>query len=188
MENTTLVVATDRCLLRPATPHDYDALVAGIGAPDFPSELPLANLQRQGKLKSWLESMISMSLDGKARVFSIDLRTGERCVGQVSLVQRDESASWNLAFWLHPSYWGKGLAVETAAATVRYAFTIMATHEVWAGAAVWNQRSINTLLKLGLHPIGAGETLNGDSDSLDAIRTFSVSRDCWMRTSSGGSA
>ena len=187
MENTTLVVATDRCLLRPATPHDYDALAAGIGAPEFPLELPLANLQRQGKLKSWLESMLALSLDGRACVFSIDLRTGERCIGQVSLVQRDKSARWNLAFWLRPSYWGGGLAMEAAAATVRYAFTVMVIQEVWAGAATWNQRSINTLLKLGLHPIDAGEALKGESDSSDAIRTFSISRDCWMRASSDDS-
>ena len=187
MENTTLIVATDRCLLRPATPHDYDALVAAIGAPAFPPELPLANLQRQGKLKSWLDSMLAMSLDGRACVFSIDLRTAERCIGQVSLVQRDSSESWNLAFWLHPDYWGEGLAVETAAAIVRYAFASMGIQEVWAGAARWNQRSIKTLLKLGLHPIEAGETLNGESDSSDATRTFSLSRECWMRTSSGDS-
>ncbi|WP_209440546.1 hypothetical protein, partial [Paraburkholderia dilworthii] len=61
METTTPIVATDRCLLRPATTHDYDALVAGIGAPGFPAELPLANLQRQGKLKPWLDSMLAMS-------------------------------------------------------------------------------------------------------------------------------
>jgi RimJ/RimL family protein N-acetyltransferase len=187
MEQATAIVSTDRCFLRPATASDYNALVAGIGAPEFPPELPLANLQRQGKLKAWLDSILAMSLDGRACVFSIDLRTGERCIGPVSLVQRDKSASWNLAFWLHPSHWGGGLAVETAAATVQYAFTVMAIHEVWAGAAVWNQRSIKTLLKLGFHLIEAGETLNGDSDPSDAIRTFSVSRDCWVRTSSGDS-
>ncbi|CAE6714045.1 GNAT family N-acetyltransferase [Paraburkholderia nemoris] len=159
-----IIVATDRCLHRSATPHDYDALVAGIVAPEFPLELPLANLQRQGKLKSWFDSIISTSLDGRACVFSIDLSAGERCIGQVSLVQRDKSASGNLAFWLHPSYRGGGLAVETAAAVVRYAFTVMAIKEVWAGAASWKQRSIKTLLKLGLHPIEAGETLNGESD------------------------
>ena len=187
MESATPIVATDRCLLRRATPHDYDALVEGIGAPEYPPELPLANLQRQGKLKSWLESMLALSLDGRACVFSIDLRTGERCIGQVSLVQRDKSARWNLAFWLRPSYWGGGLAMEAAAATVRYAFTVMVIQEVWAGAATWNQRSINTLLKLGLHPIDAGEALKGESDSSDAIRTFSISRDCWMRASSDDS-
>ncbi|MGF6721530.1 RimJ/RimL family protein N-acetyltransferase [Paraburkholderia sp. GAS41] len=183
MEHTTAIVSTDRCFLRCATVSDYDALVAGIGAPAFPPQLPLANLQRHGKLKSWLDSILAMSSDGRACVFSIDLRTGEHCIGQVSLVQRDESASWNLAFWLHPAYWGRGLAVETATAAVQYAFTVMAIQEIWAGAAAWNQRSIKTLLELGLHPIEADETLNGESDTSQAIRTFSVSRDGWLRAS-----
>ncbi|MFM0158750.1 GNAT family N-acetyltransferase [Paraburkholderia sediminicola] len=187
MEQATAIVSTDRCFLRPATASDYNALVAGIEAPEFPPELPLANLQRQGKLKAWLDSILAMSLDGRACVFSIDLRTGERCIGQVSLVQRDKSASWNLAFWLNPAYWGGGLAVEAATATVRYAFTVMAIQEVWAGAAAWNQRSIRTLLKLGLHPIEAAETLNGESGSSDTTRAFSVSRDSWMRASTDDS-
>jgi RimJ/RimL family protein N-acetyltransferase len=187
MEETTLIVPTDRCLLRPATPRDYDALVAGIGAPEFPRQLPLAALHRQGKLKSWLDSIIAMSVDGRACLFSIDLRTGERCIGQVSLVQRDISASWNLAFWLHPSYWGRGLAVETATAIVRYAFTVMEIQEVWAGAALWNQRSMKTLLSLGLLSIQEVETLSGESRSQNAFRALSVSRDCWMRTCSESS-
>ncbi len=183
MKHTTAIVTTERCFLRPAAPSDYDAMVAGIGAPEFPRDLPLSSLQRQGKLKSWLDSILAMSSDGKACVFSIDLQTGERCIGQVSLVQRDESLSWNLAFWLHPEYWGTGLAVEAASAAIRHAFTVMVIQEVWAGAAVWNQRSINTLLKLGLHPIESGGILNADSGSSDAIRTFSISRDLWMAVS-----
>jgi hypothetical protein len=59
----------------------------------------------------------------------------------------------------------------------------MAIQEIWAGAAAWNQRSIKTLLELGLHPIEADETLNGESDTSQAIRTFSVSRDGWLRAS-----
>ena len=182
MEETTLIVPTDRCLLRPTTTRDYDALVAGIGAPEFPRELPLADWYRQGKLKSWLDSILAMSANGRACLFSIDLRTGERCVGQVSLAQRDQSASWNLAFWLHPSHWGRGLALETGAATVRYAFTVMSVQEVWAGAALWNRRSMKTLLQLGLLPIQEVETLNSEPKSQNAFRAFSVSRECWMRT------
>jgi RimJ/RimL family protein N-acetyltransferase len=180
-EDTPLIVPTDRCLLRPSTPCDYDALVAGIAAPEFPPELPLANFYQQGKLKSWFDSMLAMSLDGKACLFSIDLRTGERCVGQISLLQRDESASWNLAFWLHPSHWDRGLALETAAATIRYAFAFMGIQEIWAGAARWNQRSIRTLLKLGLQQVDEVEPSNGESDSQNAFRAFAISRDRWTR-------
>lgn len=182
MEQNTVIVSTDRCFLRPATNSDYASLVAGIGAPGFPSELPLAGLYRQGKLKAWLDSVIQMSVEGKACVLSVDLRTGENCVGQVSLVQRDQSESWNLAFWFQPPYWGRGLASETARAIVRYAFTVMAIKEVWARAALWNQRSMRTLLKIGLVPIEEVEASNGESQSQNGFRAFSVSRDRWMRS------
>ena len=168
MENTTLVIPTDRCSLRPATAYDYDALVAGVGAPEFPHELPLAGLHRQGKLKNWLESVLAMSANGRACVFSINLQTGEHCVGQVSLVQRDQSESWNLAFWLRPANWGEGLAVETATAVIRHAFTVLATKDVRAGAALWNQRSIKTLIKLGLQPIEESD----ETHTLDTVCAF----------------
>jgi RimJ/RimL family protein N-acetyltransferase len=181
MEEKTAIVATDRCILRPAAPGDYDALIAGIGAPEFPSELPLASLYRQGKLKAWLDSAIQMSVDRRACVFSVDLRTGERCIGQVSLVQREQSESWNLAFWFQPPYWGKGLAAETAREVIRYGFTVMAIQEIWAGAALWNQRSTKTLLRIGLRPL---EEVEASSGALQhAFRAFSVTRDHWMRSS-----
>jgi RimJ/RimL family protein N-acetyltransferase len=185
MEETTAIVSTDRCFLRPATASDYDALVVGIGDPEFPSELPLANLYRQRKLKAWFDSVIQMSVDRRARVFPVDLRTGENCVGQVSLVQRDQSESWNLAFWFRPAYWGKGLASEAATEIVRYAFTVMAIKEIWAGAALWNQRSMDTLLKIGLIPLQEVEASTGASHN--AFRAFSVSRDQWMRSASKSS-
>lgn len=178
MENTTLAIPTDRCSLRPATSYDYDALLVGIGAPEFPQELPLAGLLRQGRLKSWLESVLAMSASGRAYIFSIDLQTGERCIGQISLVQKDQSESWNLAFWLHPSYWGAGLAFETAAAVIRYAFTVLAIKDVWAGAALWNQRSLNTLIKLGLQPIAE----NDATHTPDTVCAFSISRAHWLQT------
>ena len=149
--------------------------------------LPLAALYRQGRLKGWLDSIIEMSENGKACVFSVDLRTGENCIGQVSLVQKDHSVSWNLAFWFHPSYWGRGLALETARAVIHHAFTVTSIEEIWAGAAPWNQRSMKTLLKLGLTPIqdaGAPTGKSGTEDGTEgAFRALSISRDRWMCSS-----
>jgi RimJ/RimL family protein N-acetyltransferase len=173
VEESSHIAPTNRCLLRYAAPSDYDALVAAISAPEFPTELPLASLYRKGKLKAWLDSM---SADRRACLFSVDLHTGESCIGQVSLIQREQSSSWNLAFWVHPSYWGRGLALEAARSVVEYAFRTMPIQEIWAGAALWNQRSINTLVKLGLIPIH--ETTK--SDSQNSFRAFSVLRDQWL--------
>jgi hypothetical protein len=43
--------------------------------------------------------------------------------------------------------------VETAAATIRYAFTVLTMTEVWAGTALWNQRCVSTLINICLQPI-----------------------------------
>jgi hypothetical protein len=40
------------------------------------------------KLKNWLDSALTMSAYGRVCLFSIGLQTGERRIGQVSLVQR----------------------------------------------------------------------------------------------------
>lgn len=178
MENAHVLIPTGRCLLRPAAPEDYDALVAAIGSPAFPQELPLPDLYRQGKLQAWFDSMLSMSQEGKACVFSIDLQSGARCIGQVSLVRRGTSASWNLAFWLHSSHWGAGLAAEAAQAMIRYAFTVMMVDEVWAGAALWNQRSIRTLDKLGLQPVDSAQL----DSSLAGLHISSIAREHWLKT------
>jgi RimJ/RimL family protein N-acetyltransferase len=180
MRESLHIVSTDRCLLRHATSSDYEALATAISASEFPSELPLAGLYRQGRLKGWLDSVIEMSVSGNACLLSVDLRTGEKCVGQVSLVQKGDSGSWNLAFWIHPSHWGKGLALETARAVVQHAFTVKGVEEVWAGAALWNQRSIKTLLNLGLEPIQDTELSESKAESENAFRAFSLLRDHWM--------
>ena len=181
MKESALIVSTDRCLLRHAASSDYDAMLAAICTSEFPSELPLSRLYRQGRLKAWLDSIIEMSLSGAACLFSVDLRNGENCVGQVSLVRRDQSGSWNLAFWIHPSHWGKGLALEIARAAVRHAFTVMCVDEVWAGAALWNQRSISTLHKLGLLPVPRAGEPEEKPEAGNAFQAFSLSRARWMR-------
>lgn len=157
--------------------------MAGVGSPEFPQELPLADLYRQGKLQDWLDSMLGMMHDGRACVFSIDLSTGARCVGQVSLVQRGSTGSWNLAFWLHPAYWGCGLAVEAATAAIRHAFAVMRVDEVWAGAARWNERSISTLSRLGLRAVESGPEAGAQRDALNGLHICSLSREQWLQTS-----
>jgi RimJ/RimL family protein N-acetyltransferase len=57
----------------------------------------------------------------------------------------------------------------------------MGIQEIWAGAARWNQRSIRTLLKLGLQQVDEVEPSNGESDSQNAFRAFAISRDRWTR-------
>lgn len=183
MAKTTLPLLTKRCALRLAIRADYEALLAGVTAPAFPSELPLANLYRQQKLEAWLNSNVALSMERKACLLSIDLHTGEHCIGQVSLSQKDESTSWNLAFWLHPTQWGKGLASEAAIAGLTYGFTVLGISEIWAGAAAWNARSMRMLRQIGLRPIPPSGTSERASAATAPFLAFSISREAWLSAS-----
>jgi RimJ/RimL family protein N-acetyltransferase len=192
-QGVPLPVSTARCLLRPAVLADFDALAAAVGSPDFPYDLPLADLQRRGKLQAWYEALLTMCAEGRARVFSVDLRRevsdaldeGARCIGQVSLVPRDVPGSWNLAYWLHPSRWGAGLAVEVARAAIDHAFTAMPVDEIWAGAAPWNRRSIRTLDKLGLQPVERAPDPKVASTAPSDLHICAISRERWLHDYAG---
>ena len=140
---------TDRCVLRRADTDDLDALAAAVRSPLFPQRLPLAEMEKSGQLLQWLEQMSSGSSRRLAFLWSIDLKGRARCIGQVSLSSRPDSIAWNVAFWLHPLYWGRGLALETVSGVIEAAFQSLDIAEVWAGVALWNHRSIRTLERLG---------------------------------------
>jgi RimJ/RimL family protein N-acetyltransferase len=142
---------TKRCVLRPAEPGDLDALVAAVLSPLFPRRLPLSQMRSSEELSRWLDQMCSRSANGSAFLWSIDLKEGPRCIGQISLSSNRSSNAWGIAFWLDPTHWGHGLAVETVSSVITCAFESLAITELWAGVALWNHRSIVTLKHLGLH-------------------------------------
>lgn len=185
VNESTLPIRTRRCTLRTATLADYAALVAAVTSPAFPAALPLARLHRQNKLQAWLTANVSLSMAQNACLLSIDALTGEQCIGQVALSPKDES-SWNLAFWLHPAQWGKGLAAEAAQAAVHYGFTVLGIEEIAAGAVAWNDRSMKTLRQVGLRPIRRDDASESASSDQDAIQAFSISRQAWLETASTG--
>jgi RimJ/RimL family protein N-acetyltransferase len=164
---------TDRCLLRCAGVDDLDALAAAVRSPLFPQRLPLAEMGETGQLLQRLEEMFSRSRSGSAFLWSIDIKEGPRCIGQVSLSARPNFTAWNAAYWLHPLYWGRGLAVETISGVIEVAFQSLDIAEVWTGVALWNQRSIGTLERLGFHFMGnssAGYFVGGVAEPVHEYR------------------
>jgi len=177
----TLPISTKRCVLRLATPEDYDALLAGVSAPAFPPELPLAKLYRQQKLNAWLDTNVALATSKRACLLSVDLLGGEPCIGQVSLSHIDDSPHWNLAFWLHPAHWGRGLASEAALAAVAYGFTTLGIPEIRAGAARWNVRSMKTLRQIGLLPLPSADAYPTTPGTKAPFLSFSASCETWLR-------
>ncbi len=171
---------TRRCILRDADANDLDVVVSAVSSPLFPQRLPLAEMEKSGQLLHWLEQMSSRSASGSAFCWSIDLKEATRCIGQVSLSARRDSTAWNIAFWLHPLYWGRGLALETVSSVIEVAFQSLDIPELWAGVALWNDRSIATLERLGFHFSGdspAGYFLGGIAEP---VHEYRLTRQHWQ--------
>jgi len=180
MSAQQLQLDTRRCVLRSADADDLDALAAAIRSPLFPRRLPLAEMDASGQLPQWLEQMSSRSASGSAYLWSIDLEEGARCIGQVSLSPRSDSVAWNLAFWLHPLYWGRGLATEAVSSVIEVAFESLDIPELWGGVALWNHRSISTLERLGFDFIGdspAGYFVGGVAEP---VHEYRLTRQYWQ--------
>ena len=169
-----------RCIVRPAMPSDLGDLLAAVQSPLFPRRLPLAQIATSGEVANWLERMCSHSADGSAFLWSIDLKEGAHCVGQVSLSPKLASSVWALAFWLNPTQWGRGFAVETVAAVIESAFSSLSIPELWAGVALWNQRSFVVLERLGFRVLmdnACGYLVSG---APEPIREFNLTRQQWQ--------
>ena len=62
----------------------------------------------------------------------------------------NHSNFYDLGYRLIKKYWGRGIATETAVASLQYAFEKIGATEVYAMTDFWNQNSQNILIKVGL--------------------------------------
>lgn len=91
--------------------------------------------------------------DGLGRWAVIDKKTNE-FIGWSGLKYerevRDNMDYYDLGYRLKKKYWGKGIATETALASLKYGFETLNLNEIFAGAHVDNIGSNKVLQKVGL--------------------------------------
>ena len=63
---------------------------------------------------------------------------------------REELNYYDLGYRLKRKYWGKGIATETATASLKYGFTTLNLKEICAAADIENIASNKILTKIGL--------------------------------------
>ena len=71
-------------------------------------------------------------------------------IGICGLVKRDSFENADIGFAFRPAYWSKGYAVESTAAVLAYATTVLGLKRVIAITSPDNLKSIHVLEKIGL--------------------------------------
>jgi RimJ/RimL family protein N-acetyltransferase len=83
-------------------------------------------------------------------LFTVELKDSATPIGMCGLIKRPTLDDVDIGYAYLPAFWGKGYAVEAAAAMFAYAQTVLALPRIVAIVDPKNASSIRVLEKIGL--------------------------------------
>ncbi|MBX9896989.1 MAG: GNAT family N-acetyltransferase [Qipengyuania sp.] len=146
---------TERLLLRPAWPEDWEMILWGIGDERVVRNLATAPWPY---LPEHAREFARRGQDPRYPAFLLTLpeNRGSRLVGCAGLGEnRGEDAE--LGYWIARSYWGRGYATEGARGVLEVA-RLLGHTRIEAGHYLDNPASGRVLKKLGFRPTGKVKT------------------------------
>ncbi|MEZ4671762.1 MAG: GNAT family protein [Anaerolineae bacterium] len=142
---------TDRLLLRPFQRKDaavvqriltHPQVVATLLDSPHPVEIPDAKL--------WIRLEQALRRRGERFGFGVVLKEEKRLIGGIDIELQTEHKRGDIAYWLHPEFWGRGLVTEAAARVLIYGFEELQLHRIYAQCMQSNSASARVLEKIGL--------------------------------------
>ena len=148
-----LPLETDRLLLRPFAPSDFEALHAILSREDVSTYLywgPQSEEEVQERLKKMIDFR-SIEGPGDTLRLAMLLKANGRVIGDVVLHWRDDPHRQGyVGFVVHPDHQGKGFATEATGPLLRVAFEDLGLHRVTGHVEARNAASARVLEKLGM--------------------------------------
>ena len=144
---------TERLVLRRWSTDDVDALAAVFAEPAF-WHFPF----RRGFTRNETEQFVERQLEHWAThgfgMWAVELKADGRLAGYTGLA----IPTWlpqvlpavEVGWRLHPDHWGRGLATEGGAASLRYGFEKLGLDRIIAIAMPDNVASLRVMAKLGM--------------------------------------
>jgi RimJ/RimL family protein N-acetyltransferase len=154
MAGVTILIMTERPLIRPFASADIEAVHAVFSDPEVMRYVPGGACDREGSLAR-LGSLIGHQQDHGFSKWAVVDKAGGCLIGDCGLQYLDDGPDIELGFHLGRGYWGQGYATEAAGACLAWARGERAERVV-AIADPANQASARVLRKIGMAPLGAG--------------------------------
>lgn len=143
---------TERLLLRPAWPEDWEMILWGIG-----DERVVRNLAKAPwpYLPEHAREFAARGQDPRFPAFLLTLpeAQGSRLVGCVGLGPKPDGRP-ELGYWVARPYWNRGYATEGARGVIEVA-RLLGHQQIVAGHYLDNPASGRVLRKLGFQPTGS---------------------------------
>ncbi|HIK43824.1 MAG TPA: GNAT family N-acetyltransferase, partial [Leptolyngbyaceae cyanobacterium M65_K2018_010] len=152
-----LRLETDRLILRPFQPKDFEAWCTGL-AGRLPQQYPYDEgpISLESYDEAWFTALCQrhqeQARQDYAYIFGIFCKGTQRHLGHADLstIQRAEKQWANLGYGLHNQYWRQGFAQEAVRVVLRVGFQQLGYHRIEAAINLDNYPSMALATKVGL--------------------------------------
>lgn len=144
---------SDRLLLRPIWPEDWQALLAGIADEGVVRNLARAPWPYEER---HAREFVALPVDPFHPRFLITLAHDAALVGCIGIDETDATGVVEMGYWIARPHWGQGYATEAGRAVLGIA-RALGHHEARASHFLDNPASGRVLRKLGFEPTGRSE-------------------------------
>ena len=142
---------TDRLRLRRLVPEDAPFILELLNEPSFLRNIADKGVRTLEDARGYLVNgpMASYARHGFG-LFAVELKESGLPLGICGLIRREGLADVDVGFAFLERHWGRGFAVEAAAATLAYGLNQLGLARIVAITAPGNQGSIRVLERIGM--------------------------------------
>ena len=173
-----IFVETERLLLREIVPSDEKGFYELDSDPEVHRYLGNKPVKSIEQIREVIEFIRQQYVDNGIGRWAIIEKTSGEFVGWTGLKLVKEQTNnhrdyFDLGYRLLRKYWGKGIATETAVASLDFGFNVLGVTEIYAMADCQNFASNNVLRKIGLNFI--------DTFDYDGVKHnwYKINRNTW---------
>lgn len=145
--DTTL--ETERCILRVPQQQDNECVWTASRIAGFTDGMLWDPPQTKQEIEAHRMGVIERWKNGEDYGFSVCLKDTNECIGRIAMRLTDKKDVWNVGFWMHPDFQGKGYMKESLLRMVDWAFTELGAVAIETAHAVWNTASEGLIKRCG---------------------------------------
>jgi len=139
-----VVLETERLILRPLKPDDYEAVHSWAGNAENTRYMAWGpNTEEQT-----MEFIASFATEGKD--FAVVLKTTDKVIGSCGIYPDSANDMGGLGWILHKDYWKQGYGTELGGELIRYGFEILKLRRLTAPCAAVNYGSCRVMERNGM--------------------------------------